>query len=128
MKTLHYLMQEEENSIKANIPWESIDGKARDLVWYANTVDGLATVQSCAGHIHPNEWGGFMIEPAQIAFRCDEEIARFVLFAYAPGVGIRDVSVRYFDDASFWICVESDPSELGKLYDLFTLLGAKRSE
>jgi len=120
---LHYLSSEEEDAIKATIPWHSIDPGARELVLLANKVDGIATVQSCAGHIDLNE-DHFSVQASHIAFRATRERALEVLFDLAPRVGILDVSLRYWLDGSFWICVESDPAEKFKLYELFRMLQA----
>jgi len=124
---LHYLTPEEEQGIKANIPWESVDRKARDLVQFANSVPGVATIQSCAGHIRLKDNGSFYVSNACIAFRTTREIAERVIFELAPSVGITDVELRYFDDSTFWVSVLADPSEHGKLYALFRQLKGKES-
>lgn len=120
---LHYLSPEEEQAIKANIPWESIDQHIEDLVLFANQVTGLATVQSCAGHAHPTSDGEtIQVDAANLCFRCTEQIAHDVLFSVAFSAGIRDVSVRYFDDGTFWISLEVEPSERGRLFECMRLL------
>jgi len=119
---LHYLTPEEEQAIKSNIPWPSIDRRIRELVKYANTIDGIATVQSCAGHIRINERGEFHISSAHIAFYTTYKRLIEILFVAAPQIAFEDVSIRYFRDGTFWVCVECDPAEKSKLYDLFRIL------
>jgi len=117
--TLHYLSEEEERAIKQSIPWDSIDCKIRDLVRFANEIKGIATIQSCAGHVQPLENGGFLIDAAHVAFRTTENITTRVLFDIAPKTGVTDAGLRYFNDGTFWIYIEVDPSERSRLYDLF---------
>jgi len=119
---MRYLNAKEERIIKGNIPWEHIDPNIRDLVSFANTINGLATVQSCAGHIKALKTGGFNISDAHIAFKGTERIIRNALFQAVPKCNIRDVSIRRFDDGSFWICVYVDPAEKSKLYELFRFI------
>jgi len=122
---LHYLSPEEESALKRSIPWARLDRHVRDLVRKANTIAGLATVQSCAGHIRPNG-EGFNVSDASLTFRCDQDIAHRVLFSDAALCGISDVSVRYFDSGTFWLTVTVDPADLGKLDDLVNLLRTQK--
>lgn len=117
-KRLHYLSLEEERVIKNNIPWESVDPDVRDLVLLANSVEGIATLQSCAGHVTPSG-DGFHIRSAYLTFRATEDRTQNILFVLAPEVGITNVSLRFFDDGNFWISLESDPAEKFRLYELF---------
>lgn len=120
---LHYLTPEEEKAIKSNIPWDEIDEGIKELVRFANKISGVATLQSCEGH---TLWcdGSWEVESAHICFHVSgEDMARNILFVYAPNAGVTDVSLRYFKvDGSFWICVYADPAERGRLYDLFRSL------
>ena len=116
---IHYLTDEEEQAIKQSIPWDSIDAKIRGSVRLANEVEGIATLQSCAGHVHPLEDGGFSVDAALIAFRATKERTLQILFDAAPRAGILDASLRFFGDGTFWICVECEPPERWRLYDLF---------
>ena len=115
---LHYLSIGEEKTLKRTIPYEDIDERIRHLVSYANKVDGLATLQSCGGHVIPKEDDQFEIQGAHIAFRATREIADKVIFDIAPRVGIMDVEIRYFNDGVFWILTGVDPSEHQKLFDM----------
>lgn len=120
--SLHYLTDEEEQAIKRSIPWDSVDSKARGFVQLANEVKGIATVQSCAGHAHPLESGGFSVDSAHVAFRATQERTMQILFDAVPEEGIPDVWLRYFDDGTFWIHVEVEPSERWRLFNLFEKL------
>lgn len=122
--TLHFLSSEEEKAIKANIPWEMVDRWIREAVRLANEIAGIATVQSCAGHISSKS-DGFHVQSATIAFRASEERAQQILFDVAPKAGVWDVEIRYFSDGTFWISLHTDPSERPRLYELFETLGGK---
>ena len=117
-QTLHYLSPEEEAAIKSSIPWESIDAGIRDLVSTVNKIEGIVTVQSCAGHIKQTD-SGFYIESANITFKVTHERMIEFLFEAIPQSQIDDVEIRYFQDGTFWLYIRSDPSEKSKLYDVF---------
>lgn len=120
---LHYLTPEEEAAIKKTIPWEEIDRKIRDLVRLANEVKGIATLQSCAGHVQPRD-DYFTVDSAEITFRATEERALEFLFETIPNWREEcvEVGVRYFNNGTFWLSIGVDPSERGTLYDLFRKL------
>jgi hypothetical protein len=127
MEILNYLTPEEEAAIKANIPWERLDENVRDLVLFANQTSGIATLQSCAGHITPALDGELRlsIDPANIAFRATKERLRQIVFEIGPVLGI-DVNIRYFDDATFWVCFDDiDPSNHEVLRAAFRALQAR---
>jgi len=121
IETLHYLTDEEERAIKQTIPWESIDYGVRNLVRMANNVEGLATLQSCAGHISPQP-DGFSVDATQLAVRATKAITTRILFEIAPRVGIRDISLRYWNDGTFWMNIETDPADRYRFYELFEVL------
>lgn len=120
--TLHYLSAEEEVAIKNSIPWEDIDAGIRDLVSVANRIEGIATVQSCTGHIKQLEGGLFNVESAQITFKVTHNRLVELLFEAIPYSKVGDVEMRYFEDGTFWLCIRSDPAEKKKLYDVFDYL------
>ena len=124
MASLHYLTTEEEKSIKANIPWESIDTRALELVRIANKVSGIATIQSCAGHISPKE-EGFHVREARLALRTNVERTIQILFDAAPRVGITDIEIRYFRDGTFWLDLLTRPTEHFRFFELFEILIAE---
>jgi len=115
--SVHYLTREEEESIKANIPWEKIDRGIRELVMRFNKLDGIATLQSCAGHVTPIDNDCFRVASASICLRVSEERYDEIL-KLAPMCGIRNVKLRYFTDGTFWIALKWEPSEYGVAYDL----------
>lgn len=121
---LHYLTPEEEQAIKSKIPWQNIEWEIRELVRVANEIQGLATVQSCAGHVtllntEDVVKGHFHVRKAHICFRCTEKIAQAVVFGLASKHDILDVSLRYWVEGSFWVRVEAYPAEVGQLFHLF---------
>lgn len=118
---LHFLTPEEENAIKSSIPWRSIEPRVRDLVALANEVSGIATLQSCEGHVFLKD-GIFEVDETLIAFRATKERTIELLFTLIPKCKLTDVEIRYFSDGSFWICVSTDPAERGKLFELFRKL------
>lgn len=122
---LHYLSPEEEIAIKKSIPWRMIDTKFLELVRYINTIEGIATVQSCEGHIRSTDTG-FDVSNSNICFRATEERASQVIFDLAPEVGINDIGIRYFSDGSFWISVRTHPTQSHKIQDLFRKLKEKK--
>ena len=119
---LHFLTSEEESAIKRSIPWESIDVKARELVLLANEVKGIATLQSCAGHVKPGLDIPWKISAAFIAFRVTKKRMEQILYGLCPELGIWDVNIRYFEDGTFWICIEVDPAHRQRLADFFSKL------
>jgi len=121
---LHYLTTEEERAIKANIPWEFVDQRALELVRVANKIEGVATVQSCAGHISPTD-EGFYIRSASLAFRLSEARTHQILFNAAPSVGITDIEIRYFEDGTFWLNLIVHPTEHFKFFELFEALSVE---
>lgn len=116
---LHYLTDEEELAIKRTIPWDSIDSEIRGLIQLANEVEGIATLQSCAGHVHLLENSNFSIHSAHVTFRATQKRMMQILFNTAPMQGIMDINLRFFDDGTFWIRIEAEPSERWRLYNLF---------
>lgn len=118
---LHFLSPEEERAIKDSIPWESLDYKIRDLVRLVNTIDGVATVQSCAGHIHPIE-EGFSVDCAHIALKATKDRTLQILFDILPSIRQLEAHIRYFSDGTFWISVDVDPASKYRLHELFKKL------
>jgi len=119
---IRYLSTEEEEAIKAKIVWENIEPGIREIVWVANSIDGIATVQSCQGHVDPprDESEGFHIRNTLICIRTTRERAEQILFKYGPKYLREDVSIRYFHDGWFWLCLEAEPGEnKGRLRKLF---------
>jgi len=116
---IHFLTNGEESAIKSNIPWAKIDPEIRDLVKFANEISGIATLQSCAGHVYQDDNSGFHIEPACIVFKANKKWTEQTIFHIAPKYGIRDVSLRYFNDGSFWIDIGVDPAEHWRLWNFF---------
>jgi len=119
---LHYLSIEEKEAIETSIPWGLLDRRILELVRVANELDGIVTVQSCAGHISPIT-DGFHVRDAHIALRATESRARQILFDVAPSVGISDVELRYFRDGTFWIKLIVHPTEHFKFFELLEMLG-----
>lgn len=123
MKKVHYLTKAEEQSIKSDIPWSRIDRRIRELVLRFNKVDGVATVQSCEGHVRPINDQSFHVSSANVCLKVNQERYKEIL-DLAPQVGFEDVSLRYFKDGSFWICLEWEPDSYASAFDLTThLLG-----
>ena len=120
----HYLSSEEEKAIKEAIPWNNLDRLIREVVRLANRVEGIATVQSCEGHVRPND-EGFTIDPAHITLKATEERTQEILFDIVPGLEFVNVSLRHWGDGRFWLSIEVDPSERWKLYRLVEQLGGK---
>lgn len=118
---LHFLTPEEESAIKNSIPWRSVERGIRDLIALANTIPGIATLQSCEGHVFLRD-GGFEVEETHIAFRATEERTMELLFNLIPKYQITDIEIRYFSDGTFWICIHTDPAERNKLFELFRSL------
>lgn len=116
---LHYLSPEEETAIKKSIPWRMIDTNFLELVRFINTIKGIATVQSCEGHIKSTDTGFFVRSCAKVCFRANRKRTNQVLFDLAPEVGIEDVEIRYFGNGSFWINVGTHPTQSHKIQDLF---------
>jgi len=130
-KELHYLTPEEEKAIKRNIPWERLDRDAVEVVRLANSVKGIATVLSCAGHFRPRKKEppeGFDVVQSMIALRATEKMTDKILFEYAPRYGIKDAQVRYFNDGTFWIALLTHPTEKGNLITLFHELKKEASD
>jgi hypothetical protein len=124
--TLHYLSKEEEAGIKRSIPWKDIDEGIRDIVALANSIDGIVTKQSCAGHVKhllEDGEGTFYVQSANITFRANLECTVKALFDLIPRMGFLDACLRYFGDW-FWISIDCDPSERGKLREFFERLKA----
>ena len=122
MIELHYLTEEEEQAIKVNIPWTRLDPEIRELVMLFNKIAGIATLQSCAGHINLGENNSFIIDNAHITFRATLERTERALYIAVPMCNIADVSLRYFEDGTFWISVETDPAQKYKLYRFCELM------
>ena len=120
---MHYLSKKEETAIKSNIPWEDLDPGAIELVRIANTVKGIATVQSCAGHIKPKKdlMGGFHVRNSCLSFRCTEDRAHEILFDKACEYLI-DTELRYFSDGTFFISLLVEPGNRTKLFKLLKAL------
>ena len=116
---LIYLDSEKEKAIKSKIPWHKIDAEIRDLVQFANSIDGIATVQSCAGHVIYKGDGTWEVDSAEIAFFATKDITMKILFEIWPMVGDSDANLRYFEDGSFWICLCADPSETKRFFEAF---------
>ena len=142
--SLVYLCPEREAAIKQNISWEGIDVGIRMLVLRFNQAVGIATTQSCAGHVQllgsdaqslpapttlntKKDTYEFRIEGAYIAMFVNET-RFFQLLTLAPQCGIRDISIRYFDDGTFWICLEWEPGKNDPAFEItWILLGEKGS-
>lgn len=117
------MSSEEERAIKEAIPWNSLDRYIREVIRLANKIEGIATVQSCEGHVHPSD-EGFTIDPAHIVLKATEERTLEILFDIVPSLEFVDVNLRYFGDGTFWFSIEVDPSERWKLYKLVEQLGS----
>jgi len=111
---MHFLTEAEEHHIKRTVPWESLDVGVRELVRLYNTIDGLATVQSCAGHVTPHS-DGFSIDCAHITLRVAERWWPKIVGVFFEA-GVRDITLRQFNDGSFWVSAEVDPGEKHLLY------------
>lgn len=114
---LHYLTSEEETAIKESIPWEHLDFRILDVVRLLNQISGIATVQSCGGHLTPTE-DGFEVQSAHVAVKASEEMTHKLLFDILPDLRFIGVEIRYFLDGTFWICPSVHPTEFNKLYTL----------
>lgn len=118
---LVYLSPEREAAIKRSIPWAEIESRIRGLVWRFNQIEGIATTQSCAGHVKPLGEEVFQVQGAHIAMFVSEE--RFLqLLTLAPECGITDVSTRYFDDGTFWVCLGWEPESYEPAYKMTRIL------
>jgi tRNA(Phe) wybutosine-synthesizing methylase Tyw3 len=126
VSALHYLSPEEERAIKSSVPYEGIEARIRGLVLLANSIPGIATLQSCAGHVRVRG-EDFIVDATHVVFRANQEMTQEILFNAAPKAGIPDASLRYFDDGTFWIALECDPSESGKLWYLFRKLSEENA-
>ena len=113
--TLAYMSPQEEADIKRNIPWEDLDPKILETVRIANSIDGIATVQSCAGHI---KYDGeeLFTENANLAFLFNRGYKIESLLETAQHVGISDVSIRFFGEG-FCMCLSVEPERREKLRD-----------
>ena len=108
--SLVYLCPEREATIKQNISWEGIDVGIRMLVLRFNQIAGIATAQSCAGHVQLIDNDTFQVDDAYIAMFVNEN--RFIqLLTLAPQCGIKDIKIRYFDDGTFYICLGWEPGK-----------------
>lgn len=126
---MRYLSHNEEKAVKENIVWENIDAGIRELVLLINRIDGIVTLQSCAGHVRPSNKSEmlFDIQNSMICVRTTREIMNKILFYYAPKYIREDVSIRYFNDGAFWISLEAEPSQNWRLYKLFRELFVEES-
>jgi hypothetical protein len=115
---VHYLSPQEEKDIKRSIPWRTIEPGIVEVVRLLNTIDGLATVHSCEGHVRPID-GGISSDNAFICARMSESVTNRVLLDGVFACGIRDASLRFFEDGVFWVCLEVYPASVDKLYCLY---------
>ena len=113
--TLVYMNLQEEANIKRNIPWDDLDPKIMEIVRIANQIKGIATVQSCAGHVKP-DGKEFFVENAHLALKFSSDFTPGLLLEIANRVGISDVSFRLFDEG-FWVCIAVEPGYRTKLRD-----------
>ena len=124
MRTIH---EEEELEVKQNIPWQNIDPLIIECVRLANEIPGLVTVQSCEGHVRPNG-DGFSVDSALVAFKFTNKFTVKEILELADHVKISDVSVRFFDDGSYWIILSTYPSFRCRLFQFFQLMKASKLE
>jgi len=118
---LVYLSPEREAAIKRNIPWDRIDSRIRSLIWRFNQVSGIATTQSCAGHVKSIGDGAFRVSEASVALFVTK--VRFEeLLQLIPGCGITDIDLRYFSDGTFWMCFGWPPESYEPAYKLTRIL------
>ena len=126
MIELRYLTPKEEKYIKKNITWRDLDVNIMHFVKHINdTIQGIATVQSCAGHVKELK-EGFHIEESVICFKATKKRTYQALFVLPQLVGIEDISIRYFKDGSFYIHVGCHPNEfIEKLQKYFIKMRQK---
>jgi len=124
MKEIHYLTPEEERAIKRNVPYGRLDTDIVEVVRLANSVKGIATVQSCAGHYRrKGTTEEFDVRAASVVIRANEEMTNKILFEFAPRFRITDIQIRYFTEGTFWLNLLVEPTEKHKLIALFEELG-----
>jgi len=118
---LVYLCSKREASIKQNIPWDKIDARIRGLVWRFNQVPGMATTQSCAGHVKSKGDEVFQVQEATIALFVNRK-RLFQLLTLVPQCGLTDLNIKYFTDGTFWACFSWEPESYEPAYKMTRIL------
>ena len=116
-RTIVYLDEDTERAIKARIPWKEIESGIRTLVWRLNQVPGIATYESCEGHVKPKGDDIFQVSSAHIAMRVTEE-RLLELLKLAPECGIMDISIRHFGTGWFWVLLGWEPDDYAPAWEL----------
>ncbi len=117
------MSHQQEQDIKRKIPWDDIDTKILETVRFANTIPGITTVYSCAGHIKPDKVDIF-VQHAFLMFWSTKDCTPEQVLDAAQQVGISDVSFR-LSDGSFWVHLSGiESGERGKLMEFLKVLKA----
>lgn len=98
-----FLSPEEERGIKQSIPYSDIETGIVDVVKAINEMQGIVTLQSCQGHTTKMNDQTWHVQNPHVAVYCNQEWYTFLTGMRLPCTG--DISIRYFDDNTFWICI-----------------------